>query len=118
MRSWTMVAAALLAAGCGGADDPVVIDGSSQEAFEQTLAAAKRDVGPSDRLKVEAALAEYRARIFAKADNRQEFQRLYRAGLDGLTVPAIAAQFDKDVDRVGGKAADAIFDAKRALKGG
>ena len=39
-----------------------------------------------------------------------------RRGMDGLTAPAIVRQFDKDVDRVSGKAADAMFDAKRALK--
>jgi hypothetical protein len=36
--------------------------------------------------------------------------------MDGLTAPAIVRQFNKDVDRVGGKAADAVFDAKRVLK--
>lgn len=109
--------ACLMLAACGGGDGPTVIDGSSREAFEETFSAAKRDVGPRDRLKVEAALAEYRARIFAKADDRAEFERLYREGLDGLTIPAIAAQFDKDTSRIGRKAADAIFDAKRALRG-
>jgi hypothetical protein len=109
--------ACLMLAACGGDNGPTVIDGSSQEAFDATFSAAKKDVGPRDRLKLEAALAEYRARTFAKADDRAEFQRLYREGLDGLTTPAIAAQFDNDTARVGGKAADAIFDAKRALKG-
>jgi hypothetical protein len=109
--------ACLMLVGCGGNAAPTVIDGSSQAAFDETFSAAKRDVGPKDRIKVEAALAEYRARTFAKADSRVEFQRLYRQGLDGLTTPAIAAQFDKDTARVEGQAADAIFDAKRALKG-
>ncbi|WP_272937804.1 hypothetical protein [Sphingobium herbicidovorans] len=39
-----------------------------------------------------------------------------RHGMDGLTAPAIAAQLNKDIDRVNRKAADAVFDAKRALK--
>lgn len=111
------MAACLMLAGCGGADGPTVIDGSSQSAFDATFGAAKRDVGPADRIKVEAAIAEYRARVFARADDRAEFQRMFREGLDGLTTPAIAAQFDKDTARIGGQAADAIFDAKRALKG-
>jgi hypothetical protein len=109
--------ASLTLLGCGGSGGPTVIDGSSQAAFDRTFSAAKSDVGPKDRIKVEAAIAEYRARTFAKADNRAEFQRLFREGLDGLTTPAIAAQFDKDTARVSGQAADAIFDAKRALKG-
>lgn len=109
--------AVLMLVACSGNREPTVIDGSSQEAFEQTLRAAKNDVGPKDRLKVEAAIAEYRARTFAKANDRAEFQSLFRQGLDGLTAPAIAAQFDKDTDRLGRHAADAVFDAKRAIQG-
>ena len=44
-------------------------------------------------------------------------RRLLRKGLNGLTAPRIVEQFDRDVDRVGGQAADAVFDAKRALNG-
>jgi hypothetical protein len=103
---------------CGtGASGPTVIDGSSAEAFNRTLSAAKGDVGPRDRLKLEAALTEYKAQVFAQADTRQDYQRKLREGMDGLTAPAIVAQFDRDVDRVGGQAADAIFDAKRTLSG-
>jgi hypothetical protein len=110
------VVACVMLVACSSQEGPTVIDGSSQGAFERTFSAAKGDVGPRDRVKVEAAIAEYRARTFAKADSRAEFQRMYREGLDGLTTPAIAAQFDKDTARIGGKAADAVFDAKRALK--
>jgi hypothetical protein len=109
--------ACALLAGCGGADGPTVIDGSSQAAFEQTLGEARSDLGPRDRLKFEAALTEFRGQMFAKADNRQQYNRLVREGMDGLTAPGIVAQFNKDVDRVSGQAADAVFDAKRALKG-
>ncbi|WP_152639836.1 hypothetical protein [Sphingobium bisphenolivorans] len=112
-----LLSAAMALASCGTDDGPTVIDGSSQQAFETTLAAARRDVGARDRLKLEAAIREHQARMFAKADDRQEYQRLVREGMDGLTAPAIVAQFDKDVDRVSGQAADAVFDAKRALKG-
>ncbi|WP_156135783.1 hypothetical protein [Novosphingobium subterraneum] len=93
-----------------------MIDGSSEASFESTLAAARRDVGPKDRIKLEAAIREFQAQMFAKADNRQEYQRLVREGMDGLTAPGIVRQFDKDVDRVSGQAADAVFDAKRAIK--
>jgi hypothetical protein len=114
LRLIPLLACVMLAA-CTSQQGPTVIDGNSQQAFERTLDAAKKDVGPRDRIKVEAAIAEYRARTFAKADSREEFQRMVREGLDGLTTPAIAAQFDKDTSRIGGKAADAVFDAKRAL---
>ncbi|WP_144037365.1 hypothetical protein [Sphingomonas sp. TZW2008] len=112
-----VLAFAMMLASCSTEGGPTVIDGSNQEAFDRTFSAAKADLGPKDRVKVEAALAEYRARVFAKADNRSEFRRMFREGLDGLTTPAIAAQFDKDTQRIGGEAADAIFNAKRALKG-
>jgi len=112
----TLIACAALAA-CGRSDQPTVIDGSSQSAFEDSLKEARRDVGPADRLKLEAAIREHEGRMFAKADNRQQYQKLVREGMDGLTGPGIVAQFDKDVVRVKGEAADAVFDAKRALKG-
>jgi Tfp pilus assembly protein PilP len=118
MRPVLILAACLALSGCGfGADGPTVIDGSTPEAFSQTLAAAKRDLGPRDRLKFEAALAEYKARTFAKADSREEFNARYREGLDGLTAPRVVAQFNKDVDRLGGKAADTAFDVKRTITG-
>lgn len=116
MRFVTLLIACNLLVACSRNDGPTVIDGSSQASFESSLAAARRDVGPKDRIKLEAAIREHQARMFAKADNRQEYERLVRQGMDGLTAPAIVRQFNKDVDRVGGKAADAVFDAKRVLK--
>ncbi|TXC71341.1 hypothetical protein FSB78_10600 [Sphingomonas ginsenosidivorax] len=118
MRPWFLLTACLLVSGCSlGRDEPTVIDGTSAEAFDRTLSAAKADLGPRDRLKFEAALSEFKARTFAKADSRQEYNGLLRKGLDGLTAPRVVAQFNKDVDRVGGKAADAVFEAKRVLNG-
>jgi len=118
MRPLILLSTCLLVAACGfGASTPTVIDGSSAAAFDQTLRAAKADLGPRDRLKFEAALSEFKARTFARADSRQEYQRLLRKGLNGLTAPRVVEQFDRDVDRVGGQAADAVFDAKRALNG-
>jgi hypothetical protein len=108
---------ALAACGFGGGA-PTVIDGSSAEAFKSTLGEAKSDLGPKERLKFEAAYAEYKAQVFADADNRQEYERLLREGMDGLTAPRIVAKFDENAQKTRNDAADAIFDAKRALKGG
>lgn len=110
--------AALSLAACGfGEKEPTVIDGSSQQAYEETLRAAKAELGAGDRLKFEAALAEFRAQTFAKADDRTDYQRRLRAGLDGLTSQRVVAQFDRNVDKAGRDAADALFDAKRAITG-
>jgi hypothetical protein len=118
MRPLILLSACFLASACGvGASAPTIIDGSSATTFDQTLRAAKADLGPKDRLKFEAALSEFKARTFAKSDSRQEYQQLLRKGLNGLTAPRIVDQFNRDVDRVGGQAADAVFDAKRALSG-
>jgi hypothetical protein len=118
MRLTVLLCASLVVSACSfGSDEPTVIDGSSTEAFEHTLAAAKADLGPKDRLKFEAALSEFKARTFAKADSRRDYNRQLREGLDGLTAPRVVAQFNRDVDRVEGQAADAVFDAKRVLNG-
>lgn len=116
--SFLLLFACFLVSACGyGSDGPTVIDGSSAEAFSRTLSAAKADLGPKDRLKFEAALSEFKARTFAKADSRLEYQRMLRKGLDGLTAHRVVDQFNRDVDRVGGQAADAVFDAKRVFSG-
>ena len=105
-------------AGCGlGQQEPAIIDGSSAEAFNRSLADARRDLSPQDRLKFEAALVEFRAQMFAKADNRQEYQQLVRQGMDGLSGPAIVAKFDENANKAENDAADAIFAAKRAISG-
>jgi hypothetical protein len=113
-----VILASLVLAGCGfGSEGPTVIDGSSAEAFETSLKQARGELGPENRIKFEAALTEYRAQMFARADNRQEYQQLVRQGLDGLTAPAIVEQFDQNTKKLGNDAADAIFDAKRAISG-
>jgi hypothetical protein len=118
MRPIFVLLASLSLASCGpGQDEVTVIDGSSAEAFERTLGEARGDLNPKDRIKFETALTEFRAQMFAKADTRQEYQRLVREGMDGLTAPRIVAKFDENLKQAGNDAADAIFDAKRALKG-
>lgn len=118
MRPLLLLCTCLFISACSiGSDDATVIDGSTPEAFRRTLGEAEADLGPKDRLKFAAALSEFKARTFAKADSRQEYNRLLRKGLNGLTAPRIVNQFDQDVDRVGGQAADAVFRAKRVLNG-
>lgn len=118
VRIRPLVAFVLLGACSFGPDEPTVIDGSSAEVFEQTLSAAKRELGPRDRIKFETALAEFRAQMFANAGSRQEYQRRVRRGMDGLTAPRIVAKFDSNVDKAGRDVADTVFDVKRAITGG
>lgn len=118
MHRALVLAGTLILAGCGfGSDGPAVIDGSSAETFEASLKEARSELGPQDRIKFEAALTEYRAQMFARADDRQQYQQLVRQGLDGLTAPGIVEQFDKNTKKLGDDAADAIFDAKRVISG-
>jgi hypothetical protein len=118
MRRFLGLLAFLLLAACGlGHDEPTVIDGSAPQAFEQTLSAARKELDPTDRIKFEAALAEFRAQMFAKAGTRQEYQRLVRRGMDGLTAPLIVAKFDSNADKAGRDVADTVFNVKRAITG-
>jgi hypothetical protein len=118
MRPFLLPILFVLVGGCSlGQEEPTVIDGSSAEAFEQTLGDAKQELGPKDRLKFETALAEFRAQMFAKANTRQEYQRLVRQGMNGLTAPLIVAKFNSNVDKAGRDVADTVFDVKRAISG-
>jgi hypothetical protein len=116
-RLLPLMAFVLLGACSFGRDEPTVIDGSSAQAFEQALREAKRELGPKDRIKFEAALAEFRAQMFAKAGTRQEYQRLVRQGMDGLTAPLIVAKFNSNAAKAGRDVADTVFDVKRAITG-
>lgn len=116
MRRFLGLLAVLLLAACGfGHDEPSVIDGSSPQAFKQTLSAARKELDPKDRIKFEAALAEFRAQMFAKAGTRQEYQRLVRQGMDGLTAALIVSRFNSNADKAGRDVADTIFNVKRAI---
>ena len=56
----------LVLSACGfGAGAPTVIDGSNAEAFKRTVADARAELGPRDRLKFEAALTAARGKQFA-----------------------------------------------------
>jgi hypothetical protein len=103
---------------CGGAEQPIVIDGSTKQSFDRTLAEAKSDLKPTERVKFEVALGEFKARMFAGADNKEDYDRRVRDGLNGLTAPAIVAKFDENAQKLRDDATDAVFDAKRAVAKG
>ena len=113
-----LFAGLLALAGCGlfDPDGPTVIDGSSPDTFQETMQAARWELSPQERLKFEAAVNAVRAKQFARADNRQEYEQFVRRALDGRTAPDIVAKVDADMNKAGNNAADAAFDIKRELK--
>jgi hypothetical protein len=79
-------ALALLLAGCG-AEQPVVIDGSSPEAFARTAAAARRQLPDADRIIFDRALRTVGGRRHAARD----VGALARVTFDGMTAEEIVA---------------------------
>ena len=75
----SVVFAALLA-GCGP-QQPVVIDGSSQQSFERTAAEARRQLPDAERLVFDRALRTVGGRRMANRDT----QALARVTFDGMT---------------------------------
>ena len=83
-----MLAAALLAAAGGCSErDPTVIDGSSQEAFERTVAEARRDIPDADRLVFDRAIRGIRGRSFSAKDA----DALARVTFNGMTGADVVA---------------------------
>ena len=83
-----MLAAALLAAAGGCSErDPTVIDGSSQEAFERTVAEARRDIPDADRLVFDRAVRGIRGRSFSAKDA----DALARVTFNGMTGADVVA---------------------------
>jgi hypothetical protein len=78
--------ALLFLAGCGD-QQPVVIDGSSQEAFERTSAEARRQLPDSDRLTFDRALRAVGGRRLGNRDT----QALARVTFDGMTASEVVA---------------------------
>ncbi len=79
-------AIALLVAACAG-EEPVVIDGSSPEAFERTTAAARRQLPDAQRLKFDEALRTVGGRRHAERDPGA----LARVTFDGMTAEQVVA---------------------------
>ena len=79
-------ALALLLAACGS-DEPVVIDGSSPEAFDRTTAAARRQLPDAQRLKFDQAIRTIGGRRHAERDPAA----LARVTFDGMTAAEVVA---------------------------
>ena len=79
-------ALALLLAACGS-EEPVVIDGSSPEAFERTTAAARRQLPDAQRLKFDQAIRTIGGRRHAERDPAA----LARVTFDGMTAAEVVA---------------------------
>lgn len=83
-----LLAGALLATSWGCADrQPVVIDGSSAEAFERTVAEARRDIPDADRLVYDRAIRGIRGRSFSARDPHA----LARVTFNGMTAAEVVA---------------------------
>jgi len=80
------VFAALLLAACR-AREPTVIDGSSAETYERTVAAARRDLPDADRLAFDRAIKTVGGRRYATRDP----DALARVTFDGMTAADVVA---------------------------
>ena len=79
-------AIALLAAACGS-EQPVRIDGSSQESFERSAQAARRQLPDADRLAFDRALRTIGGRRHSERDSAA----LARVTFDGMTAAEVVA---------------------------
>ena len=70
-----------------GSGEPVVIDGSSPEAFERTAAAARRQLPDADRLAFDSALRS----IGGRRHSQRDPAALARVTFDGMTAHEVVA---------------------------
>lgn len=87
MRRWLVAALALSSAAC--AESPTVIDGSSPDAFESSVAEARRDIPDADRLDYDAAIKNPPGKRFG--DSEAEVEALARQVYDGMTGKQVVA---------------------------
>jgi hypothetical protein len=80
-----LVVASLAAASCN--DRPTVIDGSSAQAFEESIEKARRDLPIKDRLTFDAALNTVGGRRYADKDPDATARDLY----NGMTAADVVA---------------------------
>jgi hypothetical protein len=69
------------------AEEPVVIDGSSPQAFEQSAAQARRQLPDADRLPFDRAIRTVGGRRHAERDSAA----LARVTFDGMTAAQVVA---------------------------
>jgi len=67
--------------------EPTVIDGSSPQAFERTVAEARREIPDADRLLFDRAIRTVGGRRHAERDPAA----LARVTFDGMTAPQVVA---------------------------
>ena len=82
-----LAAALLLSLAACGKQEPVVIDGSSSEAFERTTADARRQLPDADRLLFDRAIRTIGGRRHAERDT----DALARVTFDGMTAAQVVA---------------------------
>ena len=111
------VVALLLLAACR-AGEPAVIDGSSPEAFEASMADVRSGLAASERMKFEAAVKLVQASAFAKADTREAMQARIRRKLDGRTAAEVIADYERKKADATDAAIDQVFDLKRKITEG
>lgn len=80
-----LAAALLLILSSCGSDEPVLIDGSSQEAFDESVRKARRTIPDADRLIFDRAIRTVGGRRFAERDP----QALARITFDGMTAAEV-----------------------------
>ena len=85
MRTAALLAVALLA-GCAERE-PTVIDGSTPQAFEQSVAQARREIPDADRLAFDRAIRTIGGRRHAARDP----DALARVTFDGMTAAQVVA---------------------------
>src|SRR5687767_12130583 len=89
IREHGLIAALVLAAALSACADkaPMVIDGSSPEAFERTTEAARREIPDADRLAFDRALRTVGGRRHGNRDPEE----LARVTFDGMTAENVVA---------------------------
>lgn len=82
-----LVTALLILLAACGRSEPVVIDGSTKERFDTTVAAARRDIPDADRLIFDRAIRSVQGRRHANSDP----EALARVTFDGMTAEQVVA---------------------------
>jgi hypothetical protein len=87
MKAAAVALALTLSLAACGPQEPVVIDGSSPEAFERTTAEARRQLPDADRLLFDQAMRTIGGRRHAERDPAA----LARVTFDGMTAAEVVA---------------------------